>query len=335
MPDVDLNVNRSMRSKFAPANTTETPLENEWITFSADPLSQIIDQLHLNSMFCAILRSTPPFARPCTGTGLQVMIVTQGSFYVQPLDGCVFDPVLAGPGDVVVMPHGQPYRVAYPPDVPLHVDIPFLFVRDSSHPGVDDIEWLGMACQLDDAHRDLFLEFLPPVVHLKKAGLTRWLRTTIDLFVAEHRGSVPGRGAVLRRLAEIVIVQAVRLWIGQLTAGATRWHQAFRDERIARAVLAIHRDPGSRWSVDSLAHHAGMSRTVFATQFKTLVGESPMRYVSRRRMHQAAELLEQNRASLKSVVAATGYQSAAAFRASFKRRFGQRPNDYRRRLSGS
>ena len=59
------------------------------------------------------------------------------------------------------------------------------------------------------------------------------------------------------------------------------WLRRLKDEQIALALQAIHRDPASRWTVESLATHAGMSRTVFATRFKALVGESPMAYVSR------------------------------------------------------
>ena len=47
---------------------------------------------------------------------------------------------------------------------------------------------------------------------------------------------------------------------------------ALKDERVARALTALHRKPGERWRVDTLAREAGMSRTVFAERFAALLG---------------------------------------------------------------
>jgi AraC-like DNA-binding protein len=304
-----------------------------WFRFARDPLSQVTDQVRLSSMFCGVVRARPPFTFRVTRDGLHFYLMQHGQLYVGPIEGTDVGPTLIETGDVFITPHGLPYRYQYPLDVSPALEGPPALVEDSSKPQAEEIEWLGMACHLDSAHRNLLTDFLPHAIHLKKAtpGLTRWLKRTIELFRAEHQASSPGRGSVLSRLAEIVCVQALRIWVEQMPPESKGWLQGLKDERIALALHAIHKDPGCRWTVASLARQAGMSRTVFATRFKALIGESPMEYVSRWRVHRAIQLLEQDGVSLKSVVEASGYKSAATFRVNFKRQFGKLPSDYRRR----
>ena len=304
-----------------------------WLQFATDPLSQVTDQVRLSSIACAVVRGMPPFAFRATRDGLHLYLITHGQLYVGPIEGTDVGPTLLETGDVLVTPHGLPYLIQYPLDVPPTLEVPLVVVQDSSRPHAEDVEWLGMACHLDRAHRNLLTDFLPYAIHLKKAtpGLTRWLKRTVELFRAEHQASSPGRGSILSRLAEIVCVQALRIWIEQMPPESKGWLRGLKDERIALALQAIHKDPGCRWTVASLARQAGMSRTVFATRFKALIGESPMEYVSRWRVHRAIGLLERDGSSLKSVVEASGYRSAATFRLNFKRQFGKLPSDYRRR----
>jgi AraC-like DNA-binding protein len=214
--------------------------------------------------------------------------------------------------------------------VPADLDVRPTLVEDSSKPQAEDIEWVSVACHLDTEHRDLLTSFLPPVIHLKKAAtdFTLWLKRTVEFFRAEYQTLSPSQGAVLSRLAEIVYVQALRIWADQMPTDAKERLQGLKDERIGLALQAVHQNPGCRWTVEALAQQAGMSRTVFAMRFKALIGESPMRYVARWRMHRAIDMLERDH-DLKSVVDASGYRSAATFRANFKRQFGRLPSDYR------
>src|SRR5204862_6602048 len=125
----------------------------------------------------------------------------------------------------------------------------------------------------------------------------------------------------------IVCVQALRIWIEQMPPESKGWLRGLKDERIALALQAIHKNPGCRWTVASLARQVGMSRTVFATRFKALIGESPMEYVSRWRVHRAIGLLERDGGSRNSVVEASGYKSAATIRLNVKPQVARRRND--------
>lgn len=74
-----------------------------------------------------------------------------------------------------------------------------------------------------------------------------------------------------------------------------------------------------------------MSRTVFAERFAALVGETPMQYLAKWRMHLAEEMLRARGSSVAQIGERVGYQTEAAFRRAFRRVRGLAPGDVRRR----
>ena len=73
-----------------------------------------------------------------------------------------------------------------------------------------------------------------------------------------------------------------------------------------------------------------MSRSAFSERFKTLIGEPPLSYLSRWRLHSAARLLRLTNAKLGHVARRVGYESEVAFHRAFKRALGASPGEYRR-----
>lgn len=104
---------------------------------------------------------------------------------------------------------------------------------------------------------------------------------------------------------------------------------AAKDPQIGLALVEIHEQPGREWTLVELARSAGLSRTVFSSRFRELVGDTPMRYLSRWRMLAARELLEEGRISTAEVADQVGYRSEFAFAKAFKRAFGKGPGQYR------
>lgn len=51
---------------------------------------------------------------------------------------------------------------------------------------------------------------------------------------------------------------------------------ALADPQIGAAISAMHADPAHRWTLQTLAERAGMSRSSFALKFKQTVGAAPM-----------------------------------------------------------
>jgi AraC-like DNA-binding protein len=180
---------------------------------------------------------------------------------------------------------------------------------------------------------DPLLSFLPKLIHLKRSE-TASLEPILVLAERELRGAGQALDAVMARLAEILVVEAVRAYVKTLAPGTRGWLGALHDPQISRVLLAIHESPARRWTLAGLAALASMSRTSLATRFRSLVGTSVHGYIARLRMQTAASLLEDPaRPKLARVAAEVGYGSEAAFSRAFLREMGYAPTKLRPRLT--
>ena len=136
---------------------------------------------------------------------------------------------------------------------------------------------------------------------------------------------------MITRLADILVIQAIRAWIAHDPSARSGWLGALRDPQIGRAIALVHRDPGRTWTLASLAGAVGMSRSAFSARFTELVGEPAMHYVARAKMHAATTWLKEERATLGELAGRLGYESEAAFSRAFKRLIGVAPGAARRR----
>jgi AraC-like DNA-binding protein len=173
---------------------------------------------------------------------------------------------------------------------------------------------------------------LPEIIHLEASGSTEmgWLQSTLRLMAAEARELRPGGEAVITRLGDILVIQAIRSWIETDPAARTGWLGALRDRQIGRAITLIHRDPARAWTVASLADELAMSRSAFAARFTEVVGEPVMAYVARWRMQVAVSALSEEGATIGELADRLGYRSEAAFSRAFKRIIGVSPGAVRR-----
>jgi AraC-like DNA-binding protein len=177
------------------------------------------------------------------------------------------------------------------------------------------------------------LRILPRCITVEASDGPRaeWMRSAFQLMAAEARGFKPGGEAVITRLADILVIQAIRTWIETDPAARTGWLGALQDRHIGRALALIHRDPARPWTVASLAGELAMSRSAFAARFTQLVDEPAMQYVARWRMHLALHALQTEGASVGELADRYGYRSEAAFARAFKRVVGVAPGGVRRR----
>ena len=146
----------------------------------------------------------------------------------------------------------------------------------------------------------------------------------------EARELRPGGETVITRLADVLVIHAIRSWIVQDPAAQTGWLGALQDKQIGRVISLVHREPARAWTLKSLAAEAAMSRSVFAARFAQLVGESAMHYVTRWRMHMALAWLKENDAPVGELSQRLAYESETAFSRAFKRDVGVPPGVARR-----
>jgi len=157
-----------------------------------------------------------------------------------------------------------------------------------------------------------------------------WIQSTLRLMAVEAQEMRPGGETIVTRLADILVIQAIRSWISKDPAAQTGWLGALQDNQIGRALALVHRDPAKPWTVESLANEVAMSRSAFAARFTSVVGEPVMHYVARWRMNVALTWLKQDDAPLGEMAGRLGYESEAAFSRTFKRLIGYSPGAARR-----
>jgi AraC-like DNA-binding protein len=186
-------------------------------------------------------------------------------------------------------------------------------------------------CLLDSPATNPLLRALPAVILVRgdQGCAVEWLEHTLGFMACEAASGRPGAQAVLDRLSDILFVQAIRAYV-KAEPESAGWIQAVRDEQIGQALALIHREPALPWTVASLAERVAMSRSAFAERFGRLAGEAPMQYLTRWRMHRAAEMLREGRESVGTVALAVGYESEAAFNKAFKRLHGRPPGEFRK-----
>ena len=156
------------------------------------------------------------------------------------------------------------------------------------------------------------------------------LRQLLRAGVQESSASRPGAQSMLAKLAELLLIEALRHYVENLPAEGKGWLAAMRDSQIGRALALIHREPSREWTVDEIARGASLSRSAFVERFALLVGEPPMQYLTRWRLMLAAQGLRSGSDAIVKIAERSGYQSEAAFNRAFKREFGLPPAAWRK-----
>ncbi len=171
---------------------------------------------------------------------------------------------------------------------------------------------------------------LPPVLVVPDEGD---LCPVMELTVAEVERVQPGQQAVLNRLLDLLLISTLREWFAQCDEDAPGWYRALSDPLVGPVLRTLHDVPGETWTVSRLAEVAGVSRATLARRFAELVGETPMAYLTTWRLSLAADLLRTTDLTVDSIARQVGYQSGFGLSVAFKRVFGTRPSEVRRRTA--
>jgi AraC-like DNA-binding protein len=156
-----------------------------------------------------------------------------------------------------------------------------------------------------------------------------WFEPLFAALTAEAEGAQPGASAIVSKIIDVLLAQALRTWLLEEQPKGTIDARIILDDSIAKAVHTLNSNPSEPWSLDRLARHVGLSRTALSTRFRQAVGQPPMQYLTELRLRRAAEELAAGRPMLRAVAHRAGYYSDAAFAKAFKRQFGVPPGTYR------
>jgi AraC-like DNA-binding protein len=270
-------------------------------------------------------------AMPALPEHVMFHVVTTGRCWLE----CEGDaPRALQPGDLALVAQGRGHRLSSAPGLPAPglFDLP----REIVSPRYEILRHGGggaptsMICgvvRFEHPVARRLVELLPRTIVVDgwTAPQADWVQSTLRFTAEEAAHMRPGGETVITRLADILVIQAIRSWIAHDPAARVGWLGALRDPEIGRALALVHRHPERPWTLAALAAEAAMSRSAFSARFTELVGEPAMRYVTQLKMQVARSLLDEEGARIAEVASRLGYQSEAAFSRAFTRCMGVRP----------
>lgn len=291
----------------------------------ADPFSEVLAALGARSVRGTGLEAAGDWALSFDGQmRLKFVAVTRGRCWLL-LPG--HSPEALVEGDVVLISNTR-YTVASDPAVepvdgmPLYAspgsDIVYLGTGDET-------ALIGGGSGFADGSAAFVLDALPKFLRVDRTSPTaEAVARTLSALRTEVSCAEVGSSLAAERLAEILVIAAVRAFVATSPTTSLGWITALADPRIGKALRLLHGDVARRWTVPMLASEVGMSRSAFTQRFTERVGRPPLDYLTRWRMVLAQRKLKESQ-TVAAVAAAVGYNSQSAFAHAFKRTLGRTP----------
>jgi AraC-like DNA-binding protein len=244
-------------------------------------------------------------------------------------------PTLLGPGDVVLVSRGLRHTLTDDPATPAEPweeALGKMRVRLAQQPALaaEATQLLCAAYEFEAEGRHPLVGLLPRLIRLNLNDAERDpVHALVQLLLHESGRTLAGHDIVIPRLVDSLFVFIIRAWLESQPVGTAGWFGALRDPQIGRALGLIHDNPERPWTVANLAKAVALSRAAFARRFGELVGEPPLKYLTRWRMSLAAKILKTTGAPVDAVAIQVGYDSSTAFTKAFQRHLHVSPGRYR------
>jgi len=152
---------------------------------------------------------------------------------------------------------------------------------------------------------------------------------TVALLINEVANDRAGSDRIVEYLVKALILQVTQDRSSRQSPARNSSELKLGDKVVTRALGLMHSRPDVSWTVASLAESVGLSRSAFAARFAKAVGVTPVTYLRRERMRQAAELLQDEDLGIKEIASLVGYESESAFSSAFKHWCGATPGSLR------
>lgn len=312
---------------------------------SSNPFEDALADLRVSGSVLLFESYQPPWAivvpgedelRSLLGVGKETRVlpfhlVLEGAFELTPKN-CPSETISAH--EVVICTRGDEHlmsvgRVRNP--------TPFAAIHLGQRPGAAAVSCVGAQTKLlcgvfllNSAPLNPMLGSLPPVLKIKTAGVPEspMLMRAAEMLTLEVGGG-NRNGFTAARLIEVFCAEAIAAYRRGDGAERAGWFKALDDQKIGRALVHLHREPGAAWTVELLAETISMSPSRFAARFRETTGESVMSYVASWRMNVACRLLRETEDGLAEIAQRVGYQDVTSFSRAFKALVGQSPSRWR------
>lgn len=304
-----------------PSDTGETP----------DPLAAMISLLRPETVLSKVVSGAGDWSiRYARYEDPAFCIVLEGSCF---LDADGIDVVELQKGDFIFFLETPAFALAHDLEIEPTLVAP-KHSQEVHHGSASDpvtTRMLGGYFRVDRANVQLLGKLLPTMILIRREEASAGrLRQVVELIAEEAVAERPGRGLILERLVQVLLVEALRSRPTSPEPQERGLLAGLSDPALARSLQKIHGDVARRWTVADLARTAHMSRAVFAERFAQTVGMPPIQYLLEWRMALAKDMLRRERPHLGSVAERIGYQSASAFSTAFSRLTGISPSAFAR-----
>lgn len=155
----------------------------------------------------------------------------------------------------------------------------------------------------------LMREFAQPL-ELQMTDADAALQLAVQVLWTELISPRCGQPAMLAHAGNMLFIGLLRHLVAHPKAEVGLF-SGLSDPRIAKAIVAMHEKPQVSWNLATLAARAGMSRTLFATQFKSVMGTPPGKYLTQMRLLIAQRAVLSGK-GLKGAARESGYKNASA-----------------------
>jgi AraC-like DNA-binding protein len=302
-----------------------------------DPLADVLDLSRVRGALIASVRAHAPWGLELPqSSGASFHAVTAGTAWLRVAGR---EPTQLMPGDLLLLPSGVRHRLSSevkgrcrPFDRAMKEQLmtPEGDLDLAGQGAVTTFVCAGYEYDLDVAQP--LMRLLPPVLHVPAEPVRgRDIAPLVELLAREVGAREAGSRVAAARLIDLLLVAAIRRWAEQQPIdGTPSWLTALRDPMIGRVLALLHDRPGDSWTLASLANEVHVSRATLARRFTSAVGEPPLSYLGRWRMHLAAERLKHGTETVEEIARQVGYTSEYAFNRAFARHRGQPPGRYRR-----
>lgn len=301
-------------------------------------IGRLLDKMSLESVFCTHSQFSIPWGieMPLMDNCMMFHLVINGKAYLSVND----EKFELNSGEFVLLPRGEGHILSCGTSS-FHtnlVDLPIEIINDRYERlkfggGGNKTEMLCGAIVFKHPLTLRLLDMLPSSILVKRGSLRySALKSIIDLLESETRKSEEGSAGAISRLADLLVITSLREYIESEEAAELGWVGALEDSRISKAIELVHQHPSRHWNLEDLSAEVGMSRTSFTGEFKRLVGNSPMEYLTEWRMSLAFGDLQNTKSSILQIALDYGYQSESAFSRAFKRTIGHSPSAVRKEI---
>ncbi|MEO5812691.1 MAG: AraC family transcriptional regulator [Rhodanobacter sp.] len=218
---------------------------------------------------------------------------------------------------------GVPERIAM--DEPTLLFYPRPLAHAFQNAPTEGADFVCASLDFDRGAQHPLARALPPLLVLPLREVNG-LSETLKLLFAESERVRCGQRLLADRLFDVLLLQLLRWLLDHPTQAKlpTGLLTGLAHPKLARALTAIHEQPGANWSLAAMAETSGMSRSAFAVAFKEQVGRTPAEYLTQWRMTIAQSLLRSG-TSIKTASTQLGYLSASSLSRSFTQTVGMSP----------